>query len=247
MPFSDRLVERLARADRVAVLTGAGISAESGVPTFRDPGGLWQKFKPEELANVEAFLRNPELVQGWYGHRGEIIRSVAPNPGHYALAELEQAKPHFHLATQNVDGLHLQAGSQNVAELHGNLRRIYCIDCETPASEHDLVVIEEGETARCTACGGLLRPDVVWFGEMLPQDAYAEAYLAARQADVYLSVGTSGAVYPAAGLPIEAKRNGAYVAEINIQPSEIAFQLDETVLGKSGQVLPALLQAISDF
>ncbi|MEM6785792.1 MAG: NAD-dependent deacylase [Bacteroidota bacterium] len=247
MSFSDRLVERLARADRVAVLTGAGISAESGVPTFRDPGGLWQKFKPEELANVEAFLRNPELVQGWYAHRGEIIRSVAPNPGHYALAELEQAKRHFHLATQNVDGLHLQAGSQNVAELHGNLRRIYCIDCETPASEHDLAVIEKGETARCMSCGGLLRPDVVWFGEMLPHDAYAEAYLAARQADVYLSVGTSGAVYPAAGLPIEAKRNGAYVAEINIQPSEIAFQLDETVLGQSGEVLPALLQAILGF
>ncbi|MEM9997890.1 MAG: NAD-dependent deacylase [Bacteroidota bacterium] len=247
MPFSDTLVRRLARAQRVAILTGAGISAESGVPTFRDADGLWQKFRPEELANVRAFLRNPELVQGWYAHRGDIIREVAPNPGHYALAELERMKPHVHLATQNVDVLHLQAGSTNVAELHGNLRRIYCIDCETPADEHDLVVIEEGQTARCTACGGLLRPDVVWFGEMLPHDAYAAAYLAARQAEVYLSVGTSGAVYPAAGLPIEAKRNGAYVAEINIQPSEIASQLDETVLGKAGEVLPALLQAVADF
>ncbi|MEO0741895.1 MAG: NAD-dependent deacylase [Bacteroidota bacterium] len=244
MPFSDRLVERLARADYVAVLTGAGISAESGVPTFRDPGGLWQKFKPEELANVRAFLRNPELVQGWYAHRGDVIRSVAPNPGHHALAELEQSKRHFHLATQNVDGLHLEAGSQNVAELHGNLRRIYCIDCETPASEHDLVVIEEGQTARCTACGGLLRPDVVWFGEMLPEQAFADAAQAAALADVYLSIGTSGAVYPAAGLPVEAKRNGAYVAEINIQPSEIAHALDETVIGKSGEVLPALLRAV---
>ncbi|MEM8560228.1 MAG: NAD-dependent deacylase [Bacteroidota bacterium] len=247
LSFSDTLVQRLARAQHVAVLTGAGISAESGVPTFRDADGLWQKFRPEELANVRAFLRNPELVQGWYAHRGEVIREVAPNAGHYALAELERMKPHVHLATQNVDGLHLEAGSTNVAELHGNLRRIYCIDCGTPADEHDLVVIEEGEVARCTACGGLLRPDVVWFGEMLPEEAFADAARAAMLADVYLSVGTSGAVYPAAGLPIEAKRHGAYVAEINIQPSEIASHLDETVLGKAGEVLPALLQAIADF
>jgi NAD-dependent deacetylase len=125
----EKLISRLARARRVVVLTGAGISAESGVPTFRDPGGLWQKFKPEELANVEAFLRNPELVQGWYRHRRAIVRDVHPNPGHDALARLQEMVPEFTLVTQNVDNLHQRAGSRDVIELHGNITRSYCIDC----------------------------------------------------------------------------------------------------------------------
>ncbi len=246
-PFSATLVERLARAERVAVLTGAGISAESGVPTFRDPGGLWQQFRPEELANVRAFLRNPALVQGWYAHRRAVVEDVQPNPGHAALAALEEMVPHFLLATQNVDDLHRRAGSREVVELHGNLTRSYCIDCGAPAGRDVLASIGDGGEARCPDCGGLLRPAVVWFGEMLPEGAMEQAAEAAANADVFLSVGTSAVVYPAAGLPLVAKDAGAYVAEINVVPSAIARAMDEVVLGRSGEVLPALVAAVRRF
>ncbi|MEM6326427.1 MAG: NAD-dependent deacylase [Bacteroidota bacterium] len=247
---SSALVQRIAEAERVAVLTGAGISAESGVPTFRDPDGLWQRFRPEELANVKAFLRNPVLVQGWYAHRRAVVETVQPNAGHRALADLESWMTarggSFHLATQNVDGLHRRAGSQAVVELHGSLVRSYCMDCERPASREELAGIEDGEPALCPACGGLLRPDVVWFGERLPERALREAETAALGADVYLSVGTSGVVFPAAGLPLAAKATGAYVAEVNPQPSEIARQLDEQVPGRAGEVLAALVAAVRE-
>lgn len=247
-PFSDTLVRRLADAQSVAVLTGAGISAESGVPTFRDPDGLWQKFRPEELANVEAFLGNPVLVQGWYAHRREVVETVEPNAGHRALAELERLVDArggaFHLTTQNVDGLHARAGSEHIVEVHGSLLRSYCIDCERPASGEETAAIARGEAARCPACAGLVRPDVVWFGEMLPEDAIREAEHAALAADVYLSVGTSGVVFPAAGLPLAAKAAGAYVAEINSEPSDLARGFDESVRGRAGEVLPALLDAV---
>jgi NAD-dependent deacetylase len=249
--FSDDLVARLARARRVGVLTGAGISAESGVPTFRDPGGLWEQFRPEELANVEAFLANPVLVQGWYAHRRAVVERAAPNPGHAALAELERLVVGrggaFLLATQNVDGLHERAGSGaagRLVELHGSLRRSYCVGCGREASEAELSAVEGGEAARCPACGALLRPDVVWFGEMLPDEPLAAATRAAETADVYLSVGTSGAVYPAAGLPLLAKARGAYVAEVNPERSEIARRLDEHVRGRAGEVLPALVARV---
>ena len=243
-PFSDTLVERLARARHVAVLTGAGISAESGVPTFRDEGGLWDKFKPEELANVDAFLSNPTLVQGWYTHRQQIVRETEPNPGHRALADLERLAPEFTLITQNVDNLHQRGGSDHVVELHGNILRSYCIDCERPAKDDELEPLGEGEPVRCPDCGGLIRPDVVWFGEMLPAEAMETAMQAARTCDVFLSIGTSAVVYPAAGLPITAKDRGAYVAEINIERSAIAGVVDEVVLGKSGEVLPPLVEAV---
>lgn len=242
--FSETLVEKLARAERVAVLTGAGISAESGVPTFRDPGGLWQKFRPEELANIDAFLRNPTLVQSWYAHRRKIVEDVAPNPGHDALAALERLVPEFLLATQNVDGLHQRAGSERVVELHGAITRSYCVDCGEPAGDGDLGAIERGLEARCADCGGLLRPDVTWFGEMLPGGAMEAAAEAAATADVFLSVGTSAVVYPAAGLPLVAKDSGAYVAEVNVERSAIAHALDEVVLGRAGEVLPALVEAV---
>ena len=242
--FSDTLIDRLASAERVAVLTGAGISAESGVPTFRDPGGLWQRFRPEELANVEAFMRNPVLVQGWYTHRRQVVEDVEPNPGHEALADLERLVPDFLLATQNVDNLHHRAGSQHVVELHGNLTRSYCLDCGEPASREALSALGEDEVARCPACGGLFRPDVVWFGEMLPEGAMERAAAAAERADVFLSVGTSAVVYPAAGLPLIAKECGAYVAEINVERSAIAGQMSEVVLGPSGEVLPSLVEAV---
>ena len=244
--FSDTLVDRLANADRVAVLTGAGISAESGVPTFRDPDGLWQRFRPEELANVEAFMKNPVLVQGWYNHRREVVENVQPNPGHEALAALERLVPHFLLVTQNVDDLHRRAGSRSIVELHGNLTRSYCIDCGEPASRDVLAALGPDDEARCSSCGGLLRPDVVWFGEMLPEGAMERAAEAAATADVFLSVGTSAVVYPAAGLPLIASESGAYVAEINVERSAIARRMNEVVLGKAGEVLPALVDAVKE-
>ena len=242
--FSDALVQRLRSAERVAVLTGAGISAESGVPTFRDPDGIWQRFRPEELANVEAFLANPELVQGWYAHRRAIVEGVEPNPGHAALAALERwvtgRGGEFLLATQNVDGLHERAGSRSLVELHGSLLRSHCLSCGTPADES---ATADGPLT-CQACGGLVRPDVVWFGEALPEDALGRATEAAAMADVYLSVGTSAVVYPAAGLPQIARQSGAYVAEVNPAPSEIAHRLSEQVRGAAGAVLPELVRAL---
>ncbi len=244
-PFSDTLVQRLVEARRVAVLTGAGISAESGIPTFRDTDGLWQRFRPEELANVDAFLQNPVLVQGWYHHRQKVALEKVPNPGHYALAKLESLVPHFTLITQNVDNLHQRAGSTGVVELHGNIMRSYCIDCGRFAAEDAVADPAPDAIVRCAACNGLLRPDVVWFGEMLPMQALEAATGAAAEADVFLSIGTSAVVYPAAGLPQVAQRAGAYVAEINIAPSAIAPLMHEVVQGKSGEVLPILIDALS--
>lgn len=242
--FSETLVRRLRDAERVAVLTGAGISAESGVPTFRDPNGLWQQFRPEDLANVRAFLANPPLVQGWYAHRRQVVEEVAPNPGHRALAALEAwvtaRGGAFLLATQNVDGLHARAGTERLVELHGSLLRSHCIDCATPSP-----IRGDGDGPRtCDACGGLVRPDVVWFGEALPEGAFAAAERAAATADVYLSIGTSAVVYPAAGLPQVARQAGAYVAEINPEPSDIAPLLHEQVRGRAGTVLPELVAAV---
>ena len=245
-PFSETLVRRLRQARRVAVLTGAGISAESGVPTFRDSDGLWQQFNPEELANIEAFLDNPALVQGWYAHRRQVVEEVRPNAGHEALAALERwvtaRGGDFLLATQNVDGLHEQAGSERLVELHGSLRRSYCLRCHAEADATGT----DGGPLTCGSCGGLVRPDVVWFGEALPEEAIARATQAATLADVYLSVGTSAIVYPAAGLPQIARQSGAYVAEINPEPSDIAWRLDEQVRGRAGDVLPDLLAAVTE-
>ena len=255
-PFSRTLVERLAGAERVAVLTGAGVSAESGVPTFRDPGGLWQQFRPEELANVDAFLANPVLVQGWYRHRREVVDGCAPNPGHAALAELEAwvtaRGGDFLLATQNVDGLHARAGSERVVELHGSLTRSLCQACGRPATRAETDAAAESpsrtgsgsEPARCPACGGLVRPDVVWFGEALDAAHLDAAAEAAASADVFLSVGTSAVVYPAASLPLIARAHGAYTAEINPEPSELAGALDEQIPARAGDVLPALVDAV---
>lgn len=244
LPFSDELIERLARARHVGVLTGAGISAESGIPTFRDAGGLWDRFKPEELANVHAFLKNPGLVQEWYAHRRSIALEKGPNPGHRALADLETMIDDVTVITQNVDRLHQRAGSRDVVELHGNILQSYCIDCERAADAEDLRAIGDGKPAVCTACGGLIRPDVVWFGEVLPAAAMEAAHAAAARAEVFLSIGTSAVVFPAAGLPLHAASAGAYVAEINLEPSAIAEDLDETVLGPAGTVLPALVRAV---
>jgi NAD-dependent deacetylase len=235
------LIASLRTARRVAVLTGAGISAESGVPTFRDARtGLWASFKPEELATPEAFRRNPKLVWDWYAMRRARLKEVAPNPGHHALAELEQRVPAFLLATQNIDGLHQRAGSRNVVELHGNITRTKCFD------ENILVDSwpDTGEVPpRCPRCGGMLRPDVVWFNEMLPLGAFENALAAAQQCQVFFSVGTSAVVHPAASLPLEALEAGAIVVEVNPHETPLTGRVTHFLQGPSGRVLPALLRA----
>ena len=244
MEFSPHLISHLTTAKRVAVLTGAGMSAESGVATFRDAGGLWESLKPEELASFAGFMSNPELVQRWYAHRREIATTVQPNPGHVALANMDDLYEEFTIITQNVDNLHRRAGSRNVIELHGNILRNYCVSCGHNAADTDLRNPGPDGIFRCKECGGLVRPDVVWFGEMLPDGAIERADRAARMADVFLSIGTSGVVYPAASIPITARLNGAYVVEINVERSAIGLDLDEVVLGRAGEVLPELLEKV---
>lgn len=237
------LIDRLQSARRVAILTGAGISAESGIATFRDPDGLWEKFEPQELANVDAFLNNPELVQGWYRHRRHIIENAEPNDGHHALVDLESHADTVTVITQNVDDLHNRAGSQDVIELHGNIMHNYCMTCEAEVSPDRVdEAIEGGNPATCPDCGGLVRPDVVWFGEMLPPDAMDRASQVTTDCDVFLSVGTSTVVYPAARLPMLAKESGAYVAEINPDRTPISGDVDAYLAGPAGTVLPKILE-----
>jgi NAD-dependent deacetylase len=231
----------LKAAKSVAVLTGAGISAESGVPTFRGEEGLWKKFRAEELATVNAFMNNPELVWEWYMFRRKIINSVAPNPGHYALAEMEKLFDDFTLITQNVDGLHEKSGSKNILELHGNILKNKCFECGKPYTVE--IDPESGEHPKCE-CGGKIRPDVVWFGEMLPAEAIDAAFDAASRAELFFSVGTSAIVHPAASMPILAKRGGAYLVEINLEPTPLTDVADCSLQGKSGEILPQLIEQL---
>lgn len=237
--FSSRLTSKLKEAACVVAFTGAGMSAESGVPTFRGKDGIWKKFKPEELASFDAFIRNPDLVWDWYRHRKQILMSVRPNPGHFALAEMEKLFPQFTVITQNIDNLHRRAGSRTVYELHGNIERNYCIGCGMKYPDEKIPAFDGAP--RCTQCSGLIRPDVVWFGELLPAEEWNASVAAAERADVFFSLGTSAVVYPAASLPVTAKRAGAYVIEINIEPTELSHQMDEVLLGKSGDLLPRLV------
>ena len=235
--IASQLVEALRTAGRVVALTGSGISAESGVPTFRDAQtGLWARYDPQELATPEAFARNPRLVWEWYEWRRALVRSAEPNPGHRALVELEHRAPHFTLITQNVDGLHQTAGSRAVIELHGNIRRTRC-------SQEGVIVEEygDGRPSLCPRCGAFLRPDVVWFGEMLPAGALEVASEAARGCDLFLSIGTSSLVYPAAGLPYEALESGATVVEINPSETPLTPRANFVLRGRAGEVLPELL------
>ena len=234
------LHEALRNAKHVVVLTGAGISAESGVPTFRDVmTGLWAQYNPQDLATPQAFVRDPKLVWEWYAWRRELVSKVEPNAGHRALVELEQHVPRFTLITQNVDSLHQRAGSQRVIELHGNIVRAKCFDEGTVIEQWE----ETGEVPpRCPNCGGLLRPDVVWFGEALPEQAFNAAALASLACDVFLSIGTSGVVEPAASLPLVALRRGARVALINPEETPLLSEKVDFLRGPAGTVLPALVQ-----
>ena len=225
----------------MCVLTGAGVSAESGVPTFRDAQqGLWAQFDPLKLATVEGFLSDPQLVWRWYAWRREIVSGVEPNPGHLALAELEQLVPRVTLVTQNVDGLHQRAGSRQVIEFHGNIFENRCIteNCVLDA-------VGDGEPPTCPNCGGLVRPGVVWFGENIPEHSLNVSFAAAEDCDLFLSVGTSSEVYPAAGLADIAKTQGATTIEINPQPTLQSNRFDFAIAGKSGEVLPKLLESLA--
>jgi len=239
-----RLLETLGAATRVAALTGAGISAESGVPTFRDAQtGLWSKYDAEELATPQAFLARPRLVWDWYAFRRSTIERAQPNAGHAALARFPQLFADFTLITQNVDGLHQRAGNSDVLELHGNIHHTLCF--AERKRVHD--VHDDGTTPPRCACGALLRPGVVWFGESLPPEALARAEQAARACQVFFSIGTSSLVQPAAGLTLLAQRHGALVIEINPAPTPLTPHADHVLSGPAGQVLPQLVQQIEAF
>ncbi len=238
MTISDQLIACLGSAKNITVLTGAGVSAESGVPTFRDAQtGLWAKFRPEDLATPGAFRRNPRLVWEWYAWRRSLVAQAQPNPAHLALAEMERRFPQFHLITQNVDGLHQRAGSRKVIELHGNIARTKCFD-------ENVVVASWPDTdevpPRCPNCGGLLRPDVVWFEEPLPEAEMEQALHASVTCEIFFAIGTSALVYPAAALPLEALRSGATVVEINPQPTALTPKVHFALSGPAGIILPEL-------
>jgi NAD-dependent deacetylase len=240
--MSEQLIDIMANCNRCAVLTGAGISAESNVPTFRGKEGLWGKFKPEELATMDAFMSNPKIVWEWYKWRRELIGQVEPNPGHQALVEMESLFGEFTLITQNVDGLHRQAGSSAPFELHGNICANKCLKCNTPAP--DEIEIDPDNIPTCAKCGGQLRPDVVWFGEMLNEQIIGAAFAAAESSELFFSIGTSAVVQPAASLPMIAKQCGATLVEINPERTPLTSMADFYFPEPSGECLPRLLAAL---
>ena len=239
------LIEKAAslirEAGKATALTGAGISAESGIPTFRGKDGLWQKYDPEELATESAFRRNPERVWEWYWFRIDLVRKAKPNPGHLALAEMERLHPDFMVMTQNVDGLHFRAGSRNVLEFHGNIMRARCTSC---GRKFDVDEIKREKLPRCPECGDLLRPDVVWFGESLDPDVLEKADKRARETDLLLVVGTSLLVYPAASIPLLAKEREARIIEVNLEETYISAEADISFRNKAGEVLPLIAERL---
>jgi len=237
------LVSALRGSSHAVALTGSGISAESGVPTFREAQtGLWERFDPQELATPEAFELDPGLVWDWYAWRRELVARAAPNPGHLALVEMQGLDPNLTLVTQNVDGLHQRAGSRGLIELHGNILRTRCSAEGIEVDEH-----EASESPPvCPSCGAPLRPDVVWFGEMLPPGALDAASEAARGADIFLSIGTSSLVYPAAALPYEALEGGAILVEVNPEETPLTPYADYALRGPAGDVLPRLVRGLRE-
>lgn len=227
----------IGEARRVAVLTGAGVSAESGVPTFRGEGGLWRTFRAEDLATPEAYARDPNLVWEWYRYRQGICAGARPNAAHDALVRLEAKAAEFTLITQNVDGLHRRAGSKNIVELHGDIFRARCPECGAKKYvDHD-----DPETIPSCLCGGPMRPDIVWFGEMLPTGAIDKAALASGKADLFLVVGTSAIVYPAASFPLIAKENGARIVEVNPDETPLTPHVDLSLRGAAAETLPGIV------
>ncbi len=236
----EQTVSALRGAQKVAVLTGAGVSAESGVPTFRGPGGLWRNYQAQDLATPRAFARDPKLAWEFYDWRRQVLARLKPNPAHHALVRLEGLVPQFTLITQNIDNLHREAGSKRVLELHGNIWRVRP-DRGGPAFEDKRVPMEP--LPPMDEQGELLRPDVVWFGEALPEEVLRLSLEAVRECTFFLVAGTSAVVQPAASMPLMAKEGGAYVVEVNFEPTPISPHVDESIMGKAGEVLPELISA----
>ncbi|MFQ5511473.1 MAG: NAD-dependent deacetylase [Candidatus Krumholzibacteriia bacterium] len=236
----EKCVRALVEARSVVVSTGAGISKESGIPTFRDaPNALWARYDPQTLATREGFAGDPALVWRWYAERRRMISEAAPNAGHVALAELETLLGDVMLLTQNIDDLHRKAGSKDIVEIHGNIFRFKCFDRDHPLE----TPLGDGVPPRCH-CGSFVRPDVVWFGEMLPEAAIDRAYEGLSACDVILVVGTSGMVQPAAGFPLIARRAGAFVIEVNPEETPVTREADVLLRGPAGEMLPALLERL---
>ena len=230
------IIAQLQRSSSLSVLTGAGVSAESDIPTFRGADGLWRTYRAVDLATPEAFDRNPKLVWEWYEYRRHLIEKASPNPAHIAIAELEKLFRDFLLITQNVDGLHSRAGSEKLVELHGNIFRNRC------SRDGRLVgkARENDVPPRCE-CGAYLRPDVVWFGESLPPHALEKAFEFATRCDAMIVVGTSGIVHPAASLPAVAKQHKAWILEVNLEATPITGLADDSIFGKAGEILPQIV------
>ena len=233
-----RIRSRLSNASSVCVLTGAGVSADSGVPTFRGKDGLWRNFRAEELATPEAFSRDPKLVWEWYNWRREIIATKSPNAAHLALAVMEKQSPSFTLITQNVDGLHSKAGSKNLIEIHGNIWKVRCTACGCISINEDVPI---PILPHCRQCNGFLRPHIVWFGESFDPADITRSMDVLHRCNVLLVVGTSGIVQPAASFVSVAKSAGAYVIEVNIEAIPNSDLVDETLTGRASEVVPLLI------
>jgi len=234
-------ISKLRDAKSVVILTGAGISAESGIPTFRGEDGLWKKYRAEELATPWAFERDPALVWEWYDWRRGIIHTKKPNPAHYVVTNMENRYPKFTLVTQNVDGLHKASGTKNILEVHGCIWNIRCIKCNTETENYDVPI---GKIPPVCECGGLLRPGVVWFGESLPSEVLTKTMKALEVCDLLFVIGTSAYVQPAASFPIMAKQNGAFVVEINKEKTPLSEYVDLQLTGPAGVILPELERKI---
>jgi NAD-dependent deacetylase len=230
---------RVQSARSVTVLTGAGISADRGVPTFRGADGLWRNFRAEDLATPEAFERDPRLVWEWYNWRRELIAAKSPNAAHYAIAESESRLPEFWLITQNVDGLHRQAGSTKLSEIHGNIWKLRCTVCGQVSDDRSVPI---SLLPSCSSCRGLLRPHIVWFGESLDPADLRRCADALGSSDCLIVVGTSGVVYPAAGFAAVAKQAGAFIIEINLDPTPQSDLVDLSLRGRAKDLVPELLQ-----
>lgn len=237
----ERVRTALGNACAVTVLTGAGISADSGVPTFRGVDGLWKNFRAEDLATPEAFARDPRLVWEWYNWRRELIATKQPNPAHHTVAQMERQFPRFWLITQNVDGLHRDAGSQQLSEIHGNIWMVRCTRCGRVTENRDVPI---HILPLCRSCEGLLRPHIVWFGESLDSADTEQSYRALSETEVLLVIGTSGVVYPAAGFASVAKHAGAFVAEINLDITPNSGVADVSLQGRARDIVPLLLKGL---
>jgi len=236
----DRIVEILKNTKKLFILTGAGVSAESGIPTFRGKDGLWKNYSATDLATPEAFSRDPKLVWEWYRWRQEIILKANPNFAHYAIVDLEKYFSGFLLLTQNVDNLHQRAGSRNVLELHSNIFLTRCLEC----NKVDKIENAQFNPLPHCKCGGLLRPDVVWFGESIPQEVWQESVKFLSSADTAIICGTSGVVWPAAAIPEIAGNYGVKTIEVNLESTPITPVVDVSILSPAGKILPEIVEQL---